>query len=603
MTHFNRWFGTDGIGGARKIGLPGGWFIFELLVAFALSAAYFHFVKNYAVGIPGDTTNGFVFISCSLSNFQPEQIFDVWKGRLSGMLLSGGLFDLLVGHSSGKMDQFQFVFGLYHSVWLFLTFLVVILTLRQSLFINLGIFAGLMYNFFPVAGLYFYPWDIPATLFFTLAVLLFEYRRAWLMVAAICAGCFFKETVLVCALLVLFIGQWPWWKRLLVFAVVVAVYVLGKKLLLAELHVKAAALSMNDARSLADLLDPRIFLANLRLLFSPMAGYILFVNAGSLALVLVLGWRRRFLPYLTVILFFLVGQFMYGAFNEFRIFMQILPLSLILLSERWRERSGVELEKYPAETVSGWAMRNGLPALVVVAVVLISLSTVLVGWCYQTVLRSGGGGDIPFLETACGWYKNGFDDVQSRLTDADAGTLDRKQTDRLKCIGSWYARACVVAEMKLAGALGNSGHQAEAINCYRTVVGLEPYVDTKTRDSIVNNLGTTFLKHDQIDAAISQFQEAIRLKPGFAEAHNNLGTALGMRGQTEEAIGQFQEAIRFKPDFAEAHYNLGTALGRKGQLDEAINQFREAIRLKPDYTEARHNLDHALELKNASTNQ
>ena len=35
----------------------------------------------------------------------------------------------------------------------------------------------------------------------------------------------------------------------------------------------------------------------------------------------------------------------------------------------------------------------------------------------------------------------------------------------------------------------------------------------------------------------------------------------------DEAIGQFQEAIRLKPDYADAHNNLGNALSRKGQMD------------------------------------
>jgi lipoprotein NlpI len=116
-----------------------------------------------------------------------------------------------------------------------------------------------------------------------------------------------------------------------------------------------------------------------------------------------------------------------------------------------------------------------------------------------------------------------------------------------------------------------------------------------------NNLGVTLEKKGQIDEAIRQYQEAIRLKPDFAESHSNLGAILGMQGQTDEAISQFQEAVRLVPDDATAHYNLGTALGVKGQVDEAISQLQEAIRLKPDYADARQNLAHALEIKKAST--
>jgi tetratricopeptide (TPR) repeat protein len=112
-------------------------------------------------------------------------------------------------------------------------------------------------------------------------------------------------------------------------------------------------------------------------------------------------------------------------------------------------------------------------------------------------------------------------------------------------------------------------------------------------------LGDALLKQNQTDEAINQYQEAIRLKPGYADAHYNLGNALLKQGQIDEAIRQFQEVIRLKPDDAEAHNNLGTALDRKGQSEEAVNQYQEAIRLKPDYAAAQNNLARALGMKNA----
>ena len=41
------------------------------------------------------------------------------------------------------------------------------------------------------------------------------------------------------------------------------------------------------------------------------------------------------------------------------------------------------------------------------------------------------------------------------------------------------------------------------------------------------------------------------------------------KGQLDAAIAEFKEAIRLKPDLAEAHYDLGIALREKGQADGA----------------------------------
>ena len=47
-------------------------------------------------------------------------------------------------------------------------------------------------------------------------------------------------------------------------------------------------------------------------------------------------------------------------------------------------------------------------------------------------------------------------------------------------------------------------------------------------------------------------------------AHSNLGVALDEKGQIDEAIHQLQEALRLKPDDADARRNLDVALATKG---------------------------------------
>ena len=50
------------------------------------------------------------------------------------------------------------------------------------------------------------------------------------------------------------------------------------------------------------------------------------------------------------------------------------------------------------------------------------------------------------------------------------------------------------------------------------------------------------------------------------------GNALKDQGKLEEAIASYQQALRLKPDFAEAHNNLGNVLQRQGKLDGSDRQ-------------------------------
>jgi tetratricopeptide (TPR) repeat protein len=146
-----------------------------------------------------------------------------------------------------------------------------------------------------------------------------------------------------------------------------------------------------------------------------------------------------------------------------------------------------------------------------------------------------------------------------------------------------------LAHINLGEALREKGDIDEAIRQYEEAVRLAPrFPDAH------DNLGVALARKGQIDEAIRQYQEALRLNPSHANAHYNLGNALGKKGQSEEAIRQYQEALRVKPDHAEAHGNLGIALAKSGQTDEAIRQYQEALRLKPNLADAHNGLGAAL---------
>ena len=76
-----------------------------------------------------------------------------------------------------------------------------------------------------------------------------------------------------------------------------------------------------------------------------------------------------------------------------------------------------------------------------------------------------------------------------------------------------------------------------------------------------------------------------------AQRHFALGLSFSDEGKFDSAISEFQEAIRLKPDFAEAHFGLGGVYFKKGLYDLAIRHVKQAVLIKPDYVRARELLD------------
>ena len=68
-----------------------------------------------------------------------------------------------------------------------------------------------------------------------------------------------------------------------------------------------------------------------------------------------------------------------------------------------------------------------------------------------------------------------------------------------------------------------------------------------------------------------------------------------------EAIEAAREALRLRPGYAEAWNNIGAAYNETGQYDKAVAACEEALRLRPDYELARNNLRYAHEMAKPST--
>ena len=130
------------------------------------------------------------------------------------------------------------------------------------------------------------------------------------------------------------------------------------------------------------------------------------------------------------------------------------------------------------------------------------------------------------------------------------------------------------------------GNVDAAITNYKNALNIQSnYPDAE------NNLGSALLQKNEVAQAILHFQKALQLNPGDAQIHNNLGSAEFANAETRmKRSQQFQTAVQLDPHYARAHYNLGNALLQNADPREAIIQYGLALQSNPDDTQTLNNL-------------
>lgn len=155
--------------------------------------------------------------------------------------------------------------------------------------------------------------------------------------------------------------------------------------------------------------------------------------------------------------------------------------------------------------------------------------------------------------------------------------------------------ALMVGIVAIATALGvlthaQSRYYADAETLYRHVLDRNP-----SSWMAHNNLGKLLIETNPPDA-LKHFDEALRLRPGTAEAWNNRGRILHGAGRVRDAIADYRKAIALDPAVGSAHNNLCVALFSSGDAESAVHSCREAVRLMPDDAQAHFNLGRALSM-------
>jgi tetratricopeptide (TPR) repeat protein len=104
----------------------------------------------------------------------------------------------------------------------------------------------------------------------------------------------------------------------------------------------------------------------------------------------------------------------------------------------------------------------------------------------------------------------------------------------------------------------------------------------------LNNKAKNYLDKGDFDNAISRLKSSIDLDSTIFETHYNLGIAYTQAEKYPEAVETFQNAIKIKPNFADTYYSLAVAQENyaKGIIDGSLkdkdkNKTQDEASLKP----------------------
>jgi serine/threonine protein kinase/Tfp pilus assembly protein PilF len=104
-------------------------------------------------------------------------------------------------------------------------------------------------------------------------------------------------------------------------------------------------------------------------------------------------------------------------------------------------------------------------------------------------------------------------------------------------------------------------------------------------------------KQEDFEAAVKNYEKAIKLDPNYALAFFGLGNVyeayyvhMGKKEDLESMLNNYMQAYKINPELAEANVGLGWAYFHKEDMDKAYQFFKKAFEIKPNNAEINHNL-------------
>ncbi len=111
---------------------------------------------------------------------------------------------------------------------------------------------------------------------------------------------------------------------------------------------------------------------------------------------------------------------------------------------------------------------------------------------------------------------------------------------------------------------------------------------------LLMDFGNVIQKQGKLEESIEFYQQALKFKPDFAEAHYSLGSILQRQGKLKEALQSYQQALKFKPSWDKIYNKLGNIFQQQGDFERATQFYQQALKLNPNFVDAYNNFGNLL---------
>ncbi len=130
-----------------------------------------------------------------------------------------------------------------------------------------------------------------------------------------------------------------------------------------------------------------------------------------------------------------------------------------------------------------------------------------------------------------------------------------------------------------ARAAEGRGNLNDAIGLYGQAFA-QPMTPDREANALINR-GIDYFGIGRSDAALEDFNAALKLKPDLVEGYVNRGAIYYTKHIYDRAIADYDVAIRLAPNQSQAYYNRGDAYYDMGDYDHAFADYDRTIQLDP----------------------